>query len=57
MEDIQGLNGRLLDSPKDVQLEGQSANVFKPENIRNSKPMNKNANLPKFLIRIFIKYL
>lgn len=24
---------------------------------KESKPMNKNANLPKFLIRIFIKYV
>lgn len=24
---------------------------------KHPKPMNKNANLPKFLIRIFIKYV
>ena len=24
---------------------------------KEAKPMNKNANLPKFLIRIFIKYV
>ena len=24
---------------------------------KDAKPMNKNANLPKFLIRIFIKYV
>jgi hypothetical protein len=27
------------------------------KNQKNPKPMNKNANLPKFLIRIFIKYV
>ena len=27
------------------------------KNEKHPKPMNKNANLPKFLIRIFIKYV
>lgn len=27
------------------------------KNPKHPKPMNKNANLPKFLIRIFIKYV
>lgn len=42
-------------------LENQYHNLFyqNTENQFNKppKPMNKNANLPKFLIRIFIKYL